>query len=75
MPYKIVQELPNPVKYHLPKHTQGIYKGAYNSDREDYRHPDQRKGKVSREETAPRIARSAVKKDYQKGDKRRLVKK
>ncbi len=75
MPYKTVQELPDLVKDHLPEHAQEIYKEAFNSAWEEYKDPGERRDNASREETAHRVAWSAVKKDYEKGDNGRWVKK
>ncbi|AFY48191.1 putative cation transport regulator [Nostoc sp. PCC 7524] len=58
MPYKQIQDLPNSVKSHLPQHAQEIFRAAFNSAEEEY----------SEEERAFRVAWSAVKRDYEKGD-------
>ena len=68
MPYKRINELPEPVKDHLPKHAQEIYKEAFNSAYEQYDKPSERRGDASREETAHKVAWSAVKQDYAKGE-------
>jgi cation transport regulator len=68
MPYDKVSELPDSVKDNLPKHAQEIYKEAYNSAWDQYDDPEERRGDASREETAHRVAWSAVKKKYEKGD-------
>lgn len=68
MPYQTVQELPDPVQDHLPKHAQEIYKEAYNSAFEQYNRPEKRRGDSSREETAHQVAWSAVKQTYEKGN-------
>ena len=68
MPYSAVGDLPEPVQEHLPKHAQQIYKEAFNSAWDEYRDPDDRRGDASREETAHKVAWSAVKKDYEKGE-------
>ena len=57
MPYTTPNELPNSVMDHLPKHAQEIFKEAFNSALEEY----------DQEETAFKVAWSAVKKKYQKG--------
>lgn len=62
MPYRSIDELPKNVRSPLPKHAQEIYKEAYNSAHE------QHKDKDDREERAGRIAWSAVKEKYEKGD-------
>ncbi len=68
MPYKTVRELPKSVKNVLPDHAQDIYKEAFNSAYEQYGSPEERRGDADREETAHRVAWSAVKKaGYHKG--------
>jgi len=67
MPYSTINELPGGVKDHLPKHAQDIYKEAFNSAYDEYKDPDERRGDADREETAHRVAWSAVKKKYEKG--------
>lgn len=68
MPYTSINELPENVKNVLPKHAQDIYKEAFNSAYEQYDTPSDRQDDASREETAHRVAWSAVKKaGYQKG--------
>jgi cation transport regulator len=69
MPYINNSDLPESVKDNLPQHAQDIYREAYNSAWEQYRDPDKRRGDASREETAHRIAWSAVKNDYEKDEK------
>ena len=69
MPYKTINELPDSVQGALPKHAQEIYKEAFNSALEQYASPQDRRGDESREETAHKVAWSAVKKaGYNKGD-------
>lgn len=68
MPYKRISELPEAVKEHLPKHAQEIYKEAFNSAYDQYDKPSERRGDATREETAHKVAWSAVKKDYTKGE-------
>jgi cation transport regulator len=68
MPYDKVTELPDSVRDNLPKHAQEIYKDAFNSAWDQYSDPDKRRGNTSREETAHRVAWSAVKDQYEKGD-------
>lgn len=68
MPYKSINELPESVKNVLPKHAQEIYKEAFNSAYDQYDTPEERREDTSREETAHRVAWSAVKKaGYKKG--------
>lgn len=66
MPYRKNSELPDPVREHLPSHAQDIYREAYNSAWDQYASPADRRGGASREETAHRVAWSAVKEKYEK---------
>lgn len=68
MPYRDLEDLPDPVRDNLPRHGQEIYKEAFNSAWDEYRDPDDRRGDASREETAHKVAWSAVKQQYGKGD-------
>ena len=68
MPYERISDLPAPVRDHVPRHAQEIYKEAFNSAWDQYADPDDRRGDASREETAHRVAWSAVKEKYEKGD-------
>ena len=68
MPYKSISDLPKNVKHVLPKHAQEIFKEAYNSAWDEYDQPEERRGDSSREETAMKIAWSAVKKKYEKNE-------
>lgn len=67
MPYNKVSELPDGVQNVLPSHAQDIYKEAFNSAYDEYKDPEDRRGDADREETAHRVAWSAVKKTYDKG--------
>jgi cation transport regulator len=58
MPYQQIDDLPETVKAHLPKHAQEIFQAAFNSALEEYHE----------EERAFRVAWSAVKRNYEKGD-------
>ncbi|BAY17737.1 ChaB family protein [Nostoc sp. HK-01] len=58
MPYQQIDELPDAVKDHLPKHAQEIFRAAFNSAVREY----------DNEESAFRVAWSAVKRDYEKGE-------
>lgn len=70
MPYDSISELPTSVRDVLPKHAQQIYREAYNSAWKQYSDPEKRKGTASREETAHKVAWSAVKQKYEKkGDR------
>ncbi len=66
MPYDKLSELPDSVKNNLPKHGQEIYKEAYNSAWDEYKNPKERRDNASREETAHKVAWSAVKKKFRK---------
>lgn len=69
MPYASINELPEGVRNVLPGHAQDIHKEAFNSAYEQYDTPEERRGDDSREETAHKVAWSAVKKaGYVKGD-------
>jgi len=70
MPYKNLSALPDSVRDHLPRHAQEIYLAAFNNAWEAYRDPGDRRGKVSREVVAHKVAWAAVKQLYEKqGDK------
>ena len=62
MPYASIDELPLPVRAHLPPHAQEIYAGAFNGAWEEY----QADGPALREKTAHRVAWAAVKRKYVK---------
>jgi cation transport regulator len=68
MPYHSIQDLPEQVKDHTPKHAQEIYKEAFNSAWDQYKAPEDRRGDADREEVSHRVAWSAVKSKYEKGD-------
>jgi cation transport regulator len=68
MPYQNVSELPDSATNVLPNHAQDIYKEAFNSAYEQYKDPEERRDDADREEVAHRVAWSAVKKVYEKGD-------
>lgn len=67
MPYKNRSDLPSAVREHLPAHAQDIYLAAFNNAWEQYADPKKRRGKASREETAHKVAWSAVETQYEKG--------
>lgn len=69
MTYKSNDDLPDSVKGVLPKHAQDIYRKAYNNAFEEYDQASERRGNASREETAHKVAWSAVKKQYEKNEK------
>lgn len=68
MPFNNISELPDSVQNVLPKHAQDIYKEAFNNAWDEYEDPKDRRGDSDREEVAHRVAWSAVKSKYQKGD-------
>jgi cation transport regulator len=68
MPYKSISELPESVRESLPKHGQEIYKEAFNSAWDQYDTPEERRGDDTREETAHKVAWSAVKNSYERVD-------
>ncbi len=75
MPYDKRSELPDSVRNNLSGHAQDIYKEAFNSAWDQYEDPEDRRGDASREETAHRVAWSAVKASYEKNDNGNWVKK
>ena len=68
MPYSSRSSLPDNVKSVLPAHAQDIYKEAFNSDWDEYKEKKDRRGDETREEVAHKVAWSAVKHTYEKGD-------
>jgi cation transport regulator len=70
MPYERNADLPDSVRDNLPEHAQTIYREAFNSAFEQYRSPEDRRGDASREETAHKVAWSAVKQKYEKRGER-----
>ncbi len=68
MPYKSKSDLPDRVKHVLPSHAQEIYLKAFNSAWDEYDQPEERRENSSREETAHRVAWSAVKNEYEKDE-------
>lgn len=68
MPYDSNSDLPDGVKDNLPDHGQDIYREAFNSAFDEYAEPSDRREGAGREETAHRVAWSAVKRVYQKDE-------
>lgn len=68
MPYRTIDDLPDNVTNVLPKHAQEIFKEAFNSAYDQYDQPEDRRGDDSREDVARKVAWSAVKQKYEKGD-------
>jgi cation transport regulator len=66
MPYNKLSELSEQVKNALPVHGQEIYRAAYNNAWEEYKNPGDRNDNSTREETAHKVAWSAVKNVYHK---------
>lgn len=70
MPYETRKDLPDNVTKVLPAHAQEIYLAAFNHAWEQYARPEDRRGQATREETAHKVAWSAVKQEYEKvGDR------
>lgn len=65
MVYNRLQELPEAIQTRLPVHAQEIYQSTFNNAWAEYVHPRDREG-GSREETAHKVAWSAVKRKYRK---------
>jgi len=68
MPYKSTTDLPDSVRDNLPEHAQDIFKEAFNSAWDEYADPNKRHGDESHEEVSFKVAWSAVKNEYEKGD-------
>lgn len=68
MAYINAYELPTSVKGVLPVHAQMIYMNAFNNAWNEYKQPKDRRGNTGREEVSHRVAWSAVKKSYEKGN-------
>jgi cation transport regulator len=52
----------------LPEHAQEIYKEAFDHAWDEYKGPDKRRDGADRERVAHRVAWTAVKRKYEKGD-------
>lgn len=68
MPYSSTSRLPASVRNSLPKGAQTIYRKAFENAWEEYKDSDKRRGRSSREESAHKVAWSAVKTRYKKND-------
>jgi cation transport regulator len=66
MPFKTLSELPDRVRRKLPKHAQAIFRSAFNSAWKEYKNKEDRRDGGTREETAYKVAWSAVKHGYKK---------
>lgn len=64
VPYKTLKDLPDSVRNVLPRHAQEIYMEAFNNAYEEYAYRGD-----EREETAHKVAWTAVKKKYEKDKK------
>jgi cation transport regulator len=60
VPYRENEDLPTPVRHHLPSHAQDIYREAFNAAWQGYADDPRR------EEIAHRVAWAAVKRKYRK---------
>ena len=60
VPYARIEDLPGPVRHHLPEHAQEIYRSAFNHAWESYAMSSSREG------IAHRVAWAAVKRRYRK---------
>ncbi|MBI2327877.1 ChaB family protein [Candidatus Curtissbacteria bacterium] len=72
-PYKTRADLPDPIREHLPRLAQDIYKEAFNNAWERFADPSKLKYGGDRETASHRVAWFAVKKKYYKGEKGRWV--
>ncbi len=75
MPYPHNRDLPDSVRDNLPEHAQTIYREAFNHAWTEYADPSDRRDDASQEETAHRVAWSAVKQTYEKGESGRWQRK
>ena len=66
MSYKDLTDLPEAVKFALPKHALEIYLASFNHAWDEYKDPNDRRGNDSREEVSHKVAWSAVKHSYKK---------
>lgn len=68
MPYQSHKDLPDNVRQVLPAHAQDIYQQTFNSAWNQYKDQQDRRGDESQEEVAHKVAWSAVKAKYAKGE-------
>jgi len=66
VPYASLEDLPDPIRIHLPVHAQEIFRAAFNSAWAGYAD----RGDRAREEIAHRVAWAAVKHKYRKWGER-----
>lgn len=71
MPYQSRADLPDGVKHVLPSHAQAIYLAAFNRAWDEYKNAKDCKDDTILEETAHKVAWSAVKQKYEKRDDER----
>ncbi len=64
--YDYVKQLPKSVRSSLPAKAQRIYQKVFNNAWQEYKSPEKRDGNTTPEETAHRVAWSAVKKKFTK---------
>lgn len=70
MPYDRNADLPKSVRDSLPQGAQSVYRKAFNAAWKHYSEARKRRGSATREETAHRVAWTAVKSSYRKkGDR------
>jgi cation transport regulator len=72
-PYKTREELPEPIKEHLPAGAQDIYQEAFNNAWKRFVDPTKLKYGGDRESASRRVAWTAVKKKYFKNEKGKWV--
>ncbi len=73
--YNSLKDLPERVRNNLPEHAQEIFMKVFNNAWEQYKKPESRRVSSSREETAFRVAWSAVEKEYKKDESGKWLKK
>ena len=69
MPYRKTSDLPPSVREHLPEHAQEIFMSAFNNAWDEYKDASKRRDHESQEETAFKVAWSAVGNEYEKDEK------
>jgi cation transport regulator len=66
LPYVSVEDLPPPIRAHLPQHAEEIYLSAFNNAWAEYA----ARGPTQRARIAHRVAWAAAKREYQKAGDR-----
>jgi len=74
-PYSTRQDLPEPIRDHLPAAAQDIYQEAFNHAWKQFANPAKLKYGGDRESASHRVAWSAVKQQYFKNKQGKWVKK